>query len=355
MENHLTKQSNMSPVERVKYLQERGVIIETSEDRKKKKTRDIISESDEIDGKAYEDLTFVHVPHDQSLILKELSAKVPKDRLNHGDLLITELKSWFQAISKTVDLSLLKGQETKHLGSTNLPQVSESSLMKVAEEGQVEIFCLVHPVQSNHHTSINIYLDEVGLLKRLPLNKRASEFALRAGFNPPPKFYGDVFLGRVKSKPALKNIDFRLNDTHQNATWLKNATMENLEHQTSMNKITGSRTMPPSDGEDGVAKLEEGYSWTQTNEEIELVVPLKNGEESKAFSKKDVKGGGLKVFFFPKKIAMNFMGDEILHLALFDRVDTDGCTWTLESNCDGISVVITCEKSDLISWPRITK
>lgn len=36
------------------------------------------------------------------------------------------------------------------------------------------------------------------MLKRLPLNKRASDYALRAGFNPPPQFYGDVFMGRVK-------------------------------------------------------------------------------------------------------------------------------------------------------------
>jgi hypothetical protein len=53
---------------------------------------------------------------------------------------------------------------------------------------------------------VNIYLDEAGMLKKLPLNARASELALKCGFNPPPTFYGDVYVGRVSSgtTPWLK-------------------------------------------------------------------------------------------------------------------------------------------------------
>jgi hypothetical protein len=79
-----------------------------------------------------------------------------------------------------------------------VPKVSQDALLRAAEQGLVEVFTLVHPAESNKYTSVNIYLDEVGMLKRLPMNTRASELASKAGFNPPPKFYGDVFLGRVK-------------------------------------------------------------------------------------------------------------------------------------------------------------
>lgn len=172
-----------------------------------------------IDGEEYENLTFVHVPHDQSLPMKELSMKVPKNRNNtasgsgsfnpDGDLLINELKPFFKALSKKVDMSLFQDQATKTLGSSadgNDVQVSQEALTAVAEQGQVETFCLVHPMPSNKFQSVNIYLDEVGMLKRLPLNKRAADFAFRAGFNPAPKFYGDIFLGRTTVRMLRKTL-----------------------------------------------------------------------------------------------------------------------------------------------------
>lgn len=155
-------------------------------------------QDDNINGEEYENLCFVHVPQDESLPMKELSMKVPKNRNGRGDLLINELKPFFTALSKKVDMSLFHDQATKTLGSSgDNVKVSEEALQKVADQGQVETFCIVHPMPSNKFQGVNIYLDEVGMLKRLPLNKRASNFALRAGFNPAPQFYGDVFLGRV--------------------------------------------------------------------------------------------------------------------------------------------------------------
>ena len=116
-----------------------------------------------------------------------------------GDLMPDHLKPLFGVINKaSIDLTLFHEQASQHLSSEGAPTtISDATMRKLAEEGQVETFCLVKPVPSNKHTSINIYLDEVGMLKRLPLNSRASELAAKAGFNPPPDFYGDVFIGRV--------------------------------------------------------------------------------------------------------------------------------------------------------------
>ena len=181
-----------------------GVLVETAEDRRRQQIKKIMEEPD--DTTEYEDLKFVHVPQNDSLPLKELNVKVPISRINSGDVLMEELKPWFKALSKKVDLNLFKDQATKHFGSADAPSISEEALASVAEQGQVEAFCLVQPTESNHYTSINIYLDEVGMLKRLPLNKRAADFALQAGFNPPPKFYGDVFLGRIKVREKLSFV-----------------------------------------------------------------------------------------------------------------------------------------------------
>ena len=197
------------------------------------------------------------------------------------------------------------------------------------------------------------------MLKRLPLNKRASDFAARAGFHPPPQFYGDVYLGRIQHKPKLQNRSFILGpDTAPDAPWLQAATTQNLEHQLEMNHITGRSTdtrQPAVSGSDGVAVTEQGYTWTQTEDELELVVPL-----SANVSSKDV-----SVKFRPLSLEVGVAKTEtVVSLALFERVDVDSCTWTLESGGGGADgggtndvhpkrLVITMEKCEHAFWPRI--
>ena len=132
--------------------------------------------------------------------------------------------------------------------------------------------------------------------------------------------------------------------------------MGNLEHQTAMNQITGSNNLQPDvDGENGIAKSEDGYTWTQTEEEIEIIIPLTSKNDAKAaLNTKEVKAAGLKVNYFPKRMKVEFRGDILLALDYFANVDPDGCTWTLDSTEKGTSLVVTCEKVDGISWPRIT-
>lgn len=313
-----------------------------------------MNEKDQMDDEEYEDLTFVIVPCNESLPMKEVAIRVPK-KSRTGDVLLDELKPFIKALSKKADLSLLKDQTTKTLGSAETPQVSEKALLEVADQGNVEVFPLVRPMASNRYIGVNIYLDEIGMLKRLPLNKRAMFFATQAGFNPPPTFYGDVFIGRITSTPALKNLNFKLGiDTSSDAAWLQEAVMQNLEYQTQMNQITGKEEVQPSlDGENGIAKDEEGYSWTQTEEEVELVVLIKS-DTGERLSTKEVKAIGINVKFFTNKIYAIFGQKEILSLSFFSNIDPDGSTWTLDENEKGTSLVITCEKGDAISWPRIT-
>ena len=172
----------------------KGVLIETAEERRIKQIRDIMNESDE-DGER-ENLYFVHVPQDEALPIKELSVYTRQDRV--GDILIDHLKPFFRSFSDKVDVSLLKDQSDQLFGNNAMPStLSTEALARVADEGQVEVFSLVRPVPSNKFTSINIYLDEIGMLKRLPLNRRAGTLAKQAGFDPEPLFYGDVFVGRM--------------------------------------------------------------------------------------------------------------------------------------------------------------
>lgn len=121
--------------------------------------------------------------------------------------------------------------------------------------------------------------------------------------------------------------------------------MENLEYQKQMNVITGRNELQQAvDGTDGVAKAEEGYSWTQTEDEVEVVVPLP----------KDAASKDVHVKYMPKSLEVKYQKDPLVVLSLFARVDPDGCTWTLDRDGSESKLVVTMEKADPTSWPRIT-
>lgn len=333
----------MTPDERLQWLRDRGVLVETPEERRVKEVTQIMNEKDD-DVK--ETVSFVYVPHDTSKPLKELTFECPI-KASGVDFLENHLKPLFTAMSsdKEVDLELLRQHASQTLGSSDAPDPSADTLQKVAAQGSVEKFTLVHSTEANHYTSVYIYLDEAGMLKRLPLNKRATDFAARAGYNPAPQFYGNVFLGRVMARPYPRNVSFHLGqDTAKDAKWLQQATMENLAHQTALNKITGrNETQAAIAGTDGTEKKEDAYSWTQTEEELEMVVALANNATSK-----DV---GVK--FLPQSIEIKCQKEPVLLLQFFEHVDPDGCTWTLDRNGDEVKLVVTLEKVEQALWPRI--
>jgi hypothetical protein len=186
------------------------------------------------------------------------------------------------------------------------------------------------------------------MLKRLPINKRASDYAYQAGYNPPPTFYGDVFIGRIQTLPKYSNKSFVLGyDTAPDAPWLLSATQDNLTYQMEMNSITGQKdtTQPTVAGQDGIAKIEDGYSWTQTESELEINIQLPNEATSK----------DVNVKFLSNKVQVHYQKNPQLVLQLFERIDIDSCTWTLESNSSDSPkrLIISMEKQESALWPRI--
>lgn len=340
------KDDGMSVEERLVWLRERGIVVETPEDRKAQAAGKPVDEK--ADTGPTEKVSFVLIPSDASKPLEELTFDCPATS-GFDDKLVDYLKPIFNAMStgKDVDLELFRQKSaTQTLGSSDTPsEVSEETLRKVAAQGNVEKFPLVHPNASNQYVGVNIYLDEVGMLKRLPLNSRASEFATRAGYNPPPQFYGNVFMGRTKGRPYAKHISFTVGkDTSFDAPWLKQATMDNLAHQMEENQLMGRKdeTQAAVDGTDGIEKKEEGYTWTQTEEELEIVLPLLAHAKSKDIKEKCL----------AKSIQVKYEGGIVLSLNLFERVDPDGCIWTIDRT-DGVKLVLTLEKLDPALWPRI--
>lgn len=288
---------------------------------------------------AGEEISYVLVPADTSQPLQELTAR----RGTTGDILTEHLTAAFSKQQSDVDISLLQSSAAL-LGSADA-SVSHESLQKVASQASVEVFPLVHPSPSNHFTGVNIYLDEVGMLKRLRLNTRASKYAELAGFHPAPQFYGDVYLGRIhKSGGRIINQSFVHGmDTALDAPWLKAAVTENLEHQQQQQIMNHRGTQPAVAGSDGTVQQEEGYSWTQTEEELEVVVPIEEGI-----------GKDVQVKFRPQALEVYVRNKEpLVLLKLFERIDVDSGTWTIDRSSTPTKIVISMEKMEQALWPRI--
>jgi hypothetical protein len=319
------------------------VLVETSEERRAASLSSAHKAADALANDS--EISFVLVPADQSRSMQELTFCA--SGTSRGDRLIEHLTAAFSSDNKTVDISLLQHRANDTLvGSAGLPSsISAETLQQVASQASVETFTLVHPRATNGFTSINIYLDEAGMLKRLPLNSRASEYAARAGFNPPPNFHGDVYLGRIQQKPTLQNISFVLGiDTAFDAPWLRSATTDNLEHQLEMNHITGRTDLQPTVvGSDGTSKQEDGFTWTQTQEELEISIVLPTAAELKQ----------VQVKFLTQSVIVLYQKAELVALKLFERIDVDAATWTIDRATSPPLLLLTMEKEEQALWPRV--
>ena len=364
------KDEDMTPQEREEWLRQRGIQIETPADRRKASAAaaaaagelSIIqqmhlrgdndnSDSDQPSKLSSNSVKFVCIPADDSMPLRTLILPESFRKNTPGDALPEYVKPYFASDRTSIDATLLKEQAMKQFAGGDLEQLAQTKLSTeamnaVSAQGSVETFPLVHPADTNKMTGVYIYLDEVGLLKKLPTNRRAAQIAESCGYNPAPAFYGDVFVGRVKTQPNLENIDFVAGvDTDRGSEWIQRAVPENLAWQQEMNKITGQvgQTQIGQAGTDGTAATEDGFTWTQGDDELEIVLSnLAPGGSSLSKS-------AVNVTFRPRFIKVLYSGTEKLSLSLYDAVDVDGCTWTL----DGDKLVVTCEKASEGVWPRI--
>jgi len=96
----------------------------------------------------------------------------------------------------------------------------------------------------------------------------------------------------------------------------------------------------PDEGE----KDEDGYSWSQKGEEVQIVFKL-----PKTTAKKDVKVG-----FKAKTLSVNVHGESLLDGALMGQVDTDDCTWCLSGGGTELQVMLT-KNNEKDNWKSLLK
>jgi hypothetical protein len=351
------EEEEQTPEQRLQWLRDRGIVVETPEDRVAQRGLEASMARLRAGDPGTRTFRFVRIPADAAMPLSEEEAVVPVAEEGEAsgvargvDRLTSLLKARFSG--GAVDEAALKSTAAAHhLTNTASAAVLEklSAASVAAGGGAVEAFRVAD--------GVNLYLDAVGALKQLPPNPRASRLAARCGFGEVP-FFGDMFIGRLHGGggggPPGSNADFTLADMigFDGATppaWLGRAAQENLERQRREGGAGRAAAAGGMTADELAARGGEGYTWSQTQEDVEVVVPLPEGMRAKRC--KVVFGvRRLKVVVPAAGAEAEAAPYELLIDPLFGKIAPDDSTWTVS---DG-KLVVTLEKIKAKAvWPSL--
>ena len=289
--------------------------------------------------------TYVLVPCDDSEPT-ELTATTEK----FGDQLADILKPRFGGGS-------IKNAEGLRAEYGSAVDEKMEQLNIVAAQGSVEIFALVRPSAQTvpvAHAGTYLYFDEMGVLKGLPVNRRAANIAASCGLDVESPFLGDVYIGRVAVQPnPSRNASFALAELDSSSPWLRSAPSENAQYQMAMAEYekaakaaTAEAKGRATDAPAAAASSSEppapgSHKWAQTSDDLEVTVAV-----PAETAKRDV-----KVVVSAKKLSVQIKGAALVELALYAAVRPDEMTWTLDAAKAQLAVMV--EKADAVSWPRL--
>ena len=85
---------------------------------------------------------------------------------------------------------------------------------------QAEPVPLLNNTTDNAFTGVNMYVDDSGAIKELPVNRRASEFAAVCGVHV--QIHGDAFVARFRDDDdEFERLDFGLGELSSSAPWVQ--------------------------------------------------------------------------------------------------------------------------------------
>mmetsp|Transcript_20123 Transcript_20123/g.50151 ORF Transcript_20123/g.50151 Transcript_20123/m.50151 type:complete len:378 (-) Transcript_20123:37-1170(-) len=347
--------------EKEAWLRAHGVEIETPEERRQK-AADVLKlqklqqsaasavQEDDSSNSITRRFKYVRIPADDLQPFEQLEAIIAADAA--GDILPDIVQVRF-AGGGLIDERMAREQAVRQLGAKGM-ELSSDAIVNATAAGATETFALVRPSATNGHHGVYMYLDEVGLLKKLPVNSRAMALARACGFDS-VSFYGDMFVGCVQAEPSpMRNEDFFIKDLDSSSPWLKQAGAENYEYNKSMQQLKdamrekgGMSSMGMGDGDGGMPGGDgDGYTWSQTDDEVEVSMEVPAGTRAR----------DVKIAFTSTAMRVTVGLAETLALpALFRRVRPDECTWTIEggTNADPTTVVATLAKVDEEVWHQL--
>ena len=308
---------------------------------------------------------YVFVPWDASCAMEQKVMVIPRER--EMECLLDYLRDHFRrrgaidgAHARDVgkQKEILKAQLEGERGA-EAKTYSDEMMEKALDMQMAQPVALLPGSKKTGFVHVNMYVDDRGISKGLPVNERASLLAAAAG--SPQRVMGDAFIARIfDDDNDFKRLDFTIDECSSDAAWMKRAKSLALEREASigdvqatMAELSGKGAVDLSAGalsardtsgtsasamKDLPEHLRPGphqdFEWTQDEDEVTLKVRVPAGT-----SKADVScvfGPGsqkmsLKIATLgdvPGK-SMRVIDNEGDVDLLFQEIIPDECSWSL--------------------------
>jgi len=262
----------LSDVERIRYFKDRGIDVNVPDS----KLKAMVAAAA---GDLVPCFTYVRIPANDADLVEELTAMLPLNEdgcVPAGDQIPGLVKPLFADRGGGVDEGLLGEHARAQLGSS-AGAVTSRAFHEATVHGSVETYALVRPAAANANAGVYLYLDEVGVIKQLPVNARANALAHACGHAVGTvSFHGDIFVGRVQAVPSpMRNTDFKIADMNSDAAWVRSAPEENYRYAVGMKEVEKALASKGNSQQLNVGGFEEGdlprgegkagrYAWSQT-------------------------------------------------------------------------------------------
>ncbi|KAL3789616.1 hypothetical protein HJC23_003165 [Cyclotella cryptica] len=239
-------------------------------------------------------------------------------------------------------------------------QLDDDALIDIMRTTQnsatCEITALTLPTPLNSYRGVSMYTADDARIQNLPPNPRATDLLTACGHNinaekqtiggpPLGGIYGDAFVGRYHDNElqdiwerediSVEEVEIRQNPLPE---WIKAAKLpggggsgsgagENMMNVQTLDQLKEGK--------------EEGYTWSQNDDEVEMRFPI-----AASAKVKDV-----KVDFRMKSIKVTVSGQVLLDATLGGDVDPEDSTFTIENGSGGTrELCVTLGKKESYTW-----
>jgi len=325
---------------RIAYLRERGVEISLPEERAAEAAK-LAAEAAEgtSKGEGRRKFEYVFVPADGGRQVEKRTAEA-----SQSDVLPTLLSPHFASTaamdSETVarESALnMKNMLVSGNAAGELKAPSAEEMQRQAEGGVAEAYPLAQYASGGCGTAVRLYIDAVGAMRGRPRNKRAEDLAEAAGLSG-LSIHGDAYVGRCTRAPGGPelNQDFPLADLSPSSPWVLEARATHMRAAAEAGHRSDEHLASGGDGE--------GYSWTQTEDDVEVRITT-GAPEGRGAAKRVAVAYGRG-----DKLTVKVDGAVVFEVAkLFARVTPDDCNWTLDQG----AIVVTLAKNEPKPWTEL--
>ncbi|KAF0685971.1 Aste57867_22223 [Aphanomyces stellatus] len=175
--------------------------------------------------------SIVYIPSVETEELQEWQLDLPVDVDGQIACLTERLRAHFKSKSGSASTEEQKEAFRKQILS-QLPKgatVNDQMMaMMLQMESLVDSIPLILNTPAVKHVGVNLYVDDKGTAKNLPVNMRASAIAQACG--KMLEVRGDAFIARIfDNDDAFVRMDFKLSEINADAEWFKVAMTQNTK------------------------------------------------------------------------------------------------------------------------------